>query len=84
MAMDQAILDEVTEKVAGGLRLLGHFKDEARSQVRSVLESAFDGLDVVTNERMQVVEALLAGTREQIKEMEARIATLEARLKKKS
>ena len=82
MALDQAILDDVAEKVASGLRLIGSVKNEAQSQVKTVLESAFSGLDVVTGERMQVAEAMLAKTREQMTELETRIAELEARLKK--
>lgn len=79
MALDQAVLDNVAEKIAGGLRLLGNVKDEAQSQVKAVVESALEGLDVVTNERMQVAEALLAKARGQIKDMETRIAALEAK-----
>jgi len=79
MALEQAILDGISEKIAGGLRLIGSVKEEAQSQVKTIVESALDGLDVVTNERMQVAEALLVKAREQIREMEARIVALEAR-----
>ncbi len=82
MAVDQAILDDVAEKVAGGLRLIGSVKQEVQAQVKSILESAFSGLDVVTSERMQVAEAMLSKTREQMAEMEARIHELESRIKK--
>ena len=81
MAIDQAMLDDVAEKVAGGLRLIGGVKNEAQAQVKSALESAFNGLDVVSSERMQVAEAMLNKTREQIAELEARIEELEARIK---
>ncbi len=77
MALEQTVLDDVAEKIAGGLRLLGGIKDEAQAQVKAIVESALDGLDVVTDERMQVAEALLAKARGQIKEMEARISVLE-------
>jgi len=80
--VDQAILDDVAEKIAGGLRLMGGVKQEAQAQVKSILESAFSGLDVVTSERMQVAEAMLSKTREQMAEMEARIVELEASIKK--
>jgi len=79
MALEQAVLDDIAEKIAGGLRLLGSVKDEAGSQVKAIVESALDGLDVVTDERMQVAEALLVKARRQIREMEARIAALEAK-----
>jgi len=77
MALEQAVLDDIAEKIAGGLRLLGGVKDEAQAQVKAIVERALDGLDVVTDERMAVAEALLAKARGQIKEMEARIAALE-------
>jgi len=79
MALEQTVLDDIAEKIAGGLRLLGGVKDEAQAQVKAIVESALDGLDVVTDERMQVAEALLTKTRGQIREMEARITALEAK-----
>ncbi|MDQ6960877.1 MAG: accessory factor UbiK family protein [Mariprofundaceae bacterium] len=84
MTLEQTVLDDIAEKIAGGLRLLGGVKDEAQAQVKAIVESALDGLDVVNDERMQVAEALLAKARGQIKEMEVRITALESRLKKKS
>lgn len=81
MAVDQAILDDIAEKVAGGLRLIGGVKQEAESQIKSILESAFSGMDVVKGERMQVAEAMLNKTREQMAELETRIEELEARIK---
>ncbi|MDX8391866.1 MAG: accessory factor UbiK family protein [Mariprofundaceae bacterium] len=78
MALDQAILDDMAEKVAGGLRLIGNVKEGAQAQVKSLLESAFSELDIVNAERMQVAEAMLDKTRQQISELEARIEQLEA------
>jgi len=78
MAIDHAILDDVAEKVAGGLRLIGNVKEEAQAQVKSLLESAFSELDIVNAERMQVAEAMLDKTRQHIAELEARIEALEA------
>jgi len=82
MALDQTMLDDIAEKIAGGLRLIGNVKQGAEAQVKAVLQSAFDGLDVVTAERMQVAEAMLAKTQEKIRAMETRIAALESRPKK--
>jgi ubiquinone biosynthesis accessory factor UbiK len=81
MAVDQAILDDIAGKIAGGLRMLGGVRQEAETQVRAVVEGAFAHFDVVTNERMQVQEALLAKAREDMAALEARIKTLESRLK---
>ena len=81
MALDQAILDDIAEKIAGGLRMLGGVKDEAQSQVKAVVTGVLQDLDVVTGERMEVAEAMLSKTRARIEELESRIAELEARLK---
>ncbi len=80
MRLEQTVLDDIAEKIAGGLRLLGGVKEEAQAQVKAIVERALDGLDVVTDERMQVAEALLAKTRGNIKEMEARIVALEKKM----
>jgi BMFP domain-containing protein YqiC len=76
--MDNAFLDELAEKIASGIKMLDGVKQEAQAQIRNALESAFDNLDVVTGERMQVQEALLAKTRERLEELESRIRELEA------
>jgi ubiquinone biosynthesis accessory factor UbiK len=81
MAVDQAILDDIAGKIAGGLRMLGGVRQEAESQVRAVVEGAFAHFDVVTNERMQVQEALLAKAREDMVALEDRIKALESRIK---
>ncbi len=81
MALDQAMLDDIAEKIAGGLRMLGGMKDEAQSQIKSVVTGVLQDLDVVTDERMRLAEAMLEKTRGRIEELEARIAELEALLK---
>ncbi len=81
MALDQTLLDELAEKIAASLRAAGHFKQEITGEIKAALAGVFEGLDVVTSERMEVAEALLARVQEQIKELEGRVAELEARLK---
>ena len=77
MPIDNALLDELAEKISGGIKALGHVKGEVESQIRSTLEGVFANLDVVTGERMRVQEALLARLREEITGLEARIRALE-------
>lgn len=79
--MDHALLDEVANKIVEGIKRLDGVKSEAQAQVRSVLESAFQNLDIVSREQMEVQEALLARTREKIKALEERIKALEKQLK---
>lgn len=81
MKTNNAVLDDVADKIAGGLRMLGGIRNEAESQVRSVVESALQQFDVVTHERMQVQEAMLTKAREEMQELEGRIKLLEDRLK---
>jgi len=82
MQLDNKLLDELAEKISGGIKTLGQVKGEAETQVRSILESTFTNFDIVTGERMQVQEALLAQAREEIKALESRIKALEPQPKK--
>jgi len=74
-------LDDIAEKIAAGIRMLGGLKQGAESQVRSIVESALSQFDVVTHERMQVQEAMLNKARSELQALEARVLELEARLK---
>ncbi|MDQ6956869.1 MAG: accessory factor UbiK family protein [Mariprofundaceae bacterium] len=80
MASNQ-VLDDISEKIASGLRLLGGAKQEAESQVRSIVEGALQQLDVVTDERMQVQEAMLKKSQHDMQGLVERIKTLEERIK---
>ncbi|MDQ6968726.1 MAG: accessory factor UbiK family protein [Mariprofundaceae bacterium] len=80
MASNQ-ILDDISEKIADGLRLLGGAKQEAESQVRSIVEGALQQLDVVSDERMQVQEAMLKKSQRDMLDLVERIKTLEKQIK---
>jgi len=75
------VLDDISEKIAGGLRLLGGAKGEVEAQVRSIVETALQQFDVVTDERMQVQEAMLKKARDDMQALEERIQALEAKMK---
>jgi len=75
------VLDDISEKIAGGLRLLGGAKSEVDAQVRSIVETALQQFDVVTDERMQVQEAMLKKAREDMQALDERVQTMEARIK---
>jgi len=81
MTNDQQILDDIAEKIAGGIRMLGGLKHGAEEQVRNVVESALSQFDVVTHERMQVQEAMLKKSREEMAMLDARVHELEAQIK---
>jgi len=80
MASNQ-VLDDVAEKIAGSLRMLGGVKAEAEIQVRSIVEGALQQFDVVTDERMQVQEAMLRKARDEMQALDERIKVLEAHIK---
>lgn len=74
-------LDDIADKIAGGLRLLGDLRQGAESQVRAVVENALSQFDVVTHEQMQVQEAMLKKAREELQALDARVHELETRIK---
>ncbi|MBF0282530.1 MAG: accessory factor UbiK family protein [Zetaproteobacteria bacterium] len=82
--MNQAILDDISEKLAQGLRGLGNARQGLEKNVREIVESVFSQLDIVTSERMQVQEAMLKKAREEMITMEKRISELEALVKKQN
>jgi len=81
MTVNNEVLDDIAGKIAAGLRMLGGVKQEADSQVRSIVEGALEHFDVVTHERMQVQEAMLAKAREDLAALDARVKELEENLK---
>ncbi len=81
MAVNNEILDDIAEKVAGGLRMFSGVKTEAETQVRGIVEGALEHFDVVTHERMQVQETMLNRAREELATLDARVKELEAKLK---
>jgi len=84
MANDNQSLDDIAEKIAGGIRMLGGLKQGAEAQVRSIVEGALSQFDVVTHERMQVQEAMLSKARQELDALNARVSELEAHIKNKS
>jgi len=83
MSISNKTLDQLAENIASGLQMLGGLKQGAESQIKSIVENALSQFDIVTDERMQVQEAMLAKAREQFESLEKRVADLEAQLKNK-
>jgi len=81
MTSNNQSMDDIAEKIASGLRMLGGFKQGAEAQVRTIVEGALSQFDVVTHERMQVQEAMLGKARDELSALENRIAELEAQMK---
>ena len=80
MAVDAKTLDDISGKIAAGIKVLGGVKMGAEAQIQNIVEGALAHFDVVTHERMEVQEAMLRKAREDLKAMEARIVQLEEKL----
>jgi BMFP domain-containing protein YqiC len=65
----------LAESVPESARL---FRDDLERTFRAILTSAFQRMDLVTREELEVQEAVLARTREKIEAMEKRLKELEA------
>ncbi len=81
MAIDPKTLDDISGKIAAGIKMLGGVKMGAEAQIQSIVEGALAHFDVVTHERMEVQEAMLRKAREDLQAMEERISQLEKQLK---
>ncbi len=74
--MDTRFLDELNRKV-NDLLAATPAKDIERN-LRALLSSLFARLDLVTREEFDVQQQVLLRAREQLKQLEARVAELEA------
>ena len=75
-----SFLDELQEKV-GRVLAQSPAKDIERN-VKALLSQGFAKLDLVTREEFEVQSQILARTRTKLEALEARVAELEAQLKK--
>ena len=78
--MDTKILDELNRRVRDMIAATP--AKDIEKNLRALLSSAFSRLDLVTREEFDVQREVLLRTREKLQQMEARVAELEARLKK--
>ncbi|OGI46925.1 MAG: hypothetical protein A2637_06265 [Candidatus Muproteobacteria bacterium RIFCSPHIGHO2_01_FULL_65_16] len=78
--VERKILDQVAEAI--GKAVPEGLTREVEKNLRAVLQSVFDRLDLVTREELEVQEQVLARTRARLAEMEKKIAELEEKLKK--
>ncbi|MEO8009203.1 MAG: accessory factor UbiK family protein [Betaproteobacteria bacterium] len=78
--METRFLDELNRKVAE-LIAASPAKDVEKN-LRALLSSAFSRLDLVTREEFDVQQEVLSRARDKLRQMEVRVAELEAKLKK--
>ncbi|MDK9724186.1 MAG: accessory factor UbiK family protein [Sterolibacteriaceae bacterium MAG5] len=75
--LDPKLVEEITGKFAA-LMAASPAKDFERN-VRALLVSALDRLDLVTREEFDIQRELLGRSREKLAQLEARIAELEGK-----
>jgi len=78
--MNNYMLDDIAGKIAVGLKAAIQAKEAGKEQVQAILEQALESLDVVTEERMQVQEAMLAKASAELQVLKARMSELEEQL----
>lgn len=75
-------LDKLSEKLSAVLPSgLKDIKEDAQKNFKSVLESSFAKMNLVTREEFDAQSAVLTRTREQISVLEKQVSELEALLK---
>ncbi|MGB7540864.1 MAG: accessory factor UbiK family protein [Burkholderiales bacterium] len=80
--MPQARIFEDLSARLGEIIAAGPAKDVEKN-LRAMFSAAFAKLDLATREELEVQAKVLARTREKLSELEARIAELEAGLRKR-
>jgi ubiquinone biosynthesis accessory factor UbiK len=78
--MKTTLLDQVMEIVA---RALPQTPQDARRKLQAALAGVFDRLDLVTREELEVQEAVLTRLQQRVRELEAKIASLESEVTQK-
>ncbi len=64
-------------------RFLPRIPQDVEKNMRAALQGAFDRMNLVSREEIEVQEQVLQRTRARLQELEKRIAELEAKLKTK-
>jgi len=70
----ESLAKKLAESVPEGLRSM---RDDLETNFRGVLRSGISKLDLVTREEFEVVEAVLARTREKLERLEAKLEEIE-------
>ena len=78
---DTKFLDDLAKKLSSAVPPgVKAFEEECQNQFRSILQSAFSRLDLVTREEFDTQCKVLGRTRAKLDDMEAKIASLEGKL----
>lgn len=79
--IDPKILNDLAQKIANLLPTdLAALKQDLEKNIRAMLQSTFQKLDLVTREEFDVQTAVLARTREKLEALEKRLQEMEKNL----
>ena len=79
--LDPKQLDELTQRLSGLIpQGVKNMQSDIEKNIRSVLQSAFAKLDLVTREEFEVQSAVLSRTRAKLDALEKLVAALEQQL----
>ena len=76
------ILDDLARLAGGAAGTLAGVKEEAEALVRQRMEKLLTGMDLVAREEFEAVRDMAAKARAEQEKLEARVAALEAALKR--
>ncbi|WP_028448323.1 MULTISPECIES: accessory factor UbiK family protein [Chitinibacter] len=76
--LKEKFFDEIASKLSDAVA--NSPAKDMEKNVRAMMGSAFNKLDLVTREEFEIQQEVLARTRETVVQLEARVAALEARL----
>ena len=77
--LDPKVLDELSQKLSGLLpEGLQSVQKDLEKNFKTVLQSSFARMDLVTREEFDVQSAVLARTRQKLEQLEQQVAALEA------
>jgi BMFP domain-containing protein YqiC len=81
--LDPKHLDELTQRLSNLIpQGVKNVQSDIEKNIRSVLQSAFAKMDLVTREEFDVQSAVLTRTRAKLDALEKQVAALEQQLKK--
>ena len=79
--IDHKTIDDLARRLGEALpEGVRNMQQDIEKNMRAVLSNAFDRLDLVTREELDVQKAVLARTRSRIEEMETRLSELEQQI----
>lgn len=80
MQSQNRLFDDLARVFGGAAGVASDVRTEAEARVRAQMEKLLSGMDLVSREEYEVVEAMAAKARSEQEELTERVAALEARL----